>query len=172
MKKLLLLTCIIYSCGVHAQSPCTANPVFRQLDFWVGNWEAFNLKGRKAGDSKISIILDSCVVLEEWTSTGVVAGVVFAGKSFNTYNASTHQWQQTWVDNAGSATLEYLEGKFEDKKMVFRTKPFNFSKDTIAVRSLTFFDLSPDKVRQLGQISKDKGNTWVTEFDLEYRRKK
>ena len=172
MKKLLLLLCIVSSGQIHAQSACSANPVFRQLDFWVGNWEAFGPKGRKAGDSKISIILDSCVVLEEWTSTTSFNGVPYAGKSFNTYNASTHQWQQTWVDNAGTSTLEYLEGKFEDKKMIFRTKPFNFSKDTLAVRSLTFFDLGPDKVRQFGQITKDNGSTWVTEYDLEYRRKK
>jgi len=27
-------------------------------------------------------------------------------------------------------------------------------------------------VRQHGEISKDKGATWSTEYDLEYRRKK
>ncbi len=45
------------------------------------------------------------------------------------------------------------------------------AKDTMAVRKLTFFNLAKDKVRQLGEISKDKGTTWQAEYDLEYRRK-
>ncbi len=171
MKKILFIIFLFTSSELFAQTPCSANPIFRQLDFWVGNWEAYGPKGKKAGDSRISIILDSCVVLEEWTSTAAVKGLTYAGKSFNTYNASTGQWQQTWVDNSGITTTEFLEGKFEDKKMLFRTKPFAFSKDTMAIRSLTFFDLGPDKVRQLGRITKDNGATWTTEYDLEYRRK-
>jgi hypothetical protein len=56
--------------------------------------------------------------------------------------------------------------------MQFETLPFQWKKDTIAIRKLTFFNLSKDKVRQLGEISKDNGVTWKTEYDLEYRRKK
>jgi len=171
MKKILFILGILFSAESHAQSPCSTDPVFRQLDFWVGNWEAFGPKGRKGGDSKISIILDSCIILEEWTSVAPKQGQQYAGKSFNTYNAATKQWQQTWVDNAGGSTA-YLNGKYENKKMIFQTDPFSFSKDTMAIRKLTFFDLGPDKVRQLGEISKDNGGSWVTEYDLEYRRKK
>lgn len=122
---------------------------------------------KKAGDSKIELILDSCIILENWKS----ANAGYAGKSFNTFNAATGQWQQTWVDNVGGTT-EYLEGKFADNKMTFLTKPFPFSKDTMAIRRLTFSNLSTDKVRQHGEISKDNGATWSTEYDLEYRRKK
>jgi hypothetical protein len=171
MKKILLITGILFSAHVSAQSPCSTDPIYRQLDFWVGNWEAFGPKGRKGGDSKISIILDSCIILEEWTATGSVNGLRYAGKSFNSYNAATKQWQQTWVDNTGGSTA-YLNGKFENKTMVFQTDPFSFSKDTMAIRRLSFFDLGPDKVRQLGEISKDNGASWATEYDLEYRRKK
>ncbi len=150
--------------------PCS-NPVYRQFDFWIGEWEAYATNGKKAGDSKISIILDSCIILEEWTSTAVTQGLRYAGKSFNTYNATTKQWQQTWVDNAGGST-EYLEGKFNDQKIIFLTSPFPFAKDTMAIRKLTFFNLSNDKVRQLGEISKNNGISWQTEYDLEYRRRK
>lgn len=152
------------------QLPCSS-PLYRQFDFWIGEWEAFGKNGQKAGDSKISLVLDSCIILEEWTSASVNRGLRFAGKSFNTYNAVTKQWQQTWVDNTGGST-EYLEGKFENKKIILLTKPFSFSRDTLAIRRLTFFDLDMNKVRQLGEISKDNGMSWVTEYDLEYRRKK
>lgn len=169
ITTLLFLVAIV---PLQAQkSPCGSNPVYRQFDFWVGEWEAFGLKGKKAGDSKISIILDSCVVLEEWTSASKQGGITFTGKSFNNYNAATGQWQQTWVDNVGGSTA-YLQGKFENKRISFLTQPFHFSKDSMAIRRLSFFDLGPNKVRQWGEISKDNGTTWVTEYDLEYRRKR
>jgi hypothetical protein len=152
------------------KSPCGSNPVYRQFDFWVGEWEAFGLKGNKAGDSKISIILDSCVVLEEWTSASKQGGITYTGKSYNTYNASTGQWQQTWVDNVGGSTA-YLQGRFENNCITFLTAPFPFSKDSMAIRRLRFFNLGPNKVRQWGEISKDNGITWITEYDLEYRRR-
>jgi hypothetical protein len=109
--------------------------------------------------------------LEEWTSATVNRGLRYAGKSFNTYNAVTKQWQQHWVDNVGGAT-EYLEGKYEDNKIIYQTKPFQFTKDTMALRRLTFFNLGPERVRQYGEISKNNGLSWLVEYDLEYRRKK
>ncbi len=170
-KHFLLLNFLFCCCSLIAQnSPCS-NPVYREFDFWIGDWEAFATNGKKAGDSKISVILDSCIILEEWTSTAANNGFRYAGKSFNTYNASTGQWQQTWVDNAAAST-EYLMGKFETDKIIFETNPFKFSKDTTAIRKLTFFNLGKDKVRQLGEITKNNGQAWITEYDLEYRRKK
>lgn len=153
-----------------SQRQCS-KPEYRQFDFWIGEWEAFNTNGQKAGDSKISLILDSCVILEEWTSAMISRGIRYAGKSFNTYNATTNQWQQTWVDNVGGSN-EYLLGKFENNKIVYNSSPFLFSKDSMAIRKMTFTNVSSGRVRQHGEISKDNGATWATEFDLEYRRKK
>jgi hypothetical protein len=155
----------------NSPKPCTIDKVYRQFDFWIGNWEAFGPKGNKAGDSKISVILDSCIILEEWTSANKVSGLTYTGKSFNTYNSQTKQWQQTWVDNVGGNT-HYENGKFETDKIIFETAPYALSKDTMGISRLTFFNLNKDKVRQLGELSKDNGKTWAVQFDLEYRRKK
>ncbi len=174
MEKLITLIIFSFLLSVaEAQSgklPCS-RPEYRQFDFWIGEWEAFGVNGKKAGDSKISLILDSCIILEEWTSASVQQGLRYAGKSFNTYNATTKQWQQTWVDNAGG-TNEYMQGKFENSQIIFSSTPFKFSKDTMAIRKMTFTNLGPAKLRQHGEISKDNGATWVTEYDLEYRRRK
>jgi len=172
----LILTLLLFSNPSSAQklpppSPCLTDPIYRQFDFWIGDWEAFNLKGMKAGDSRISLILDSCTILEEWTNVPVPNGFGYKEKSFNTYNAATKQWQQSWTDNMGGSTF-YAFGKAEDKKIVFQTTPWPFSKDTMAISRLSFFNLGPDKVRQLGEISKDAGVSWATQYDLEYRRKK
>jgi len=171
MKKYLLLALVLIAVkSATAQKPCS-RPEYRQFDFWIGEWEAFGKNGSKAGDSKVSLILDSCIILEEWTSASINQGLRYAGKSFNTWNAASKQWQQTWVDNAGG-TNEYLIGKFENNQIIFSSKPFAVAKDTMAIRRMTFTNISPDKLRQHGEISKDEGLTWATEYDLEYRRKK
>jgi hypothetical protein len=171
MRKYLLALIIFAACkNGFTQLPC-AGEAFRQFDFWIGDWEVFAKNSKKAGDSKISLILDSCVVLEEWTSSSMAQGLRYAGKSFNTWNAATGNWQQTWVDNTG-ATTEYLEGKYADGKMTFLSRQFPYNKDTMAVRRLTFYKLPTGNVRQHGEISKNEGGNWATEYDLEYRRKK
>ncbi len=61
-------------------------------------------------------------------------------------------------------------GEAKPGELVFITHPFQFSKDTIAIRRLRFTKLENDKV-QHAEISIDEGKTWKTEYDLEYRRK-
>ena len=97
-------------------------------------------------------------------------GLRYAGKSYNTYNATTKQWQQTWVDNIGG-TNEYMLGKFENNQIIYTSTPFKFNKDTSAIRKITFTNINSTRLRQHGKISKDNGVIWATEYDLEYRRK-
>ena len=171
MKKYVLLLASVYCFQfLVAQKPCSM-PAFRQFDFWVGEWEAFSPNGNKGGDSKISIILDSCVILEEWTSASAQQGLVYAGKSFNSYNAASKQWQQTWTDNTGNTT-EFLRGEGRDGKIIYYADNVPDPKGASFMRRLTFTKLSNDKVRQFGERSDDAGKTWTTEYDLEYRRKK
>jgi len=170
MKKLLPLLLLLLSQSLFAQKPCSL-PVFRQFDFWVGNWEAFTTTGKKAGYSKISIMLDSCVILEEWTSASSQQGLTYSGKSFNMYNVATKQWQQTWVDNTGNTT-EFLRGDASDGKIVYYADKVMDPKGKPFMRRLSFTKLSDDKVRQFGERSDDEGKTWTAEYDLEYRRKK
>lgn len=172
IKKLLVyFICMCFVMELEAQGLPCSKPEYRQFDFWLGEWEAFAPTGQKSGDSKISMRLDSCIIFEEWTSASVQRGLRYAGKSFNTYNSTTKQWQQTWVDNVGGSN-EYMQGKFENNQMTFVSTPFKFAKDTMAIRRMTFINISADKLRQHGEISKDDGKAWVTEYDLEYRRKK
>lgn len=171
MKRSLLLLCftgLVFS--AIAQKPCS-DPEYRQFDFWMGEWEAFGKNGQKAGDSKISLLLDSCTILEEWTSTSVVKGLRYAGKSYNMYNAAKKRWQQYWVDNTGSIT-EYFNGHYENNKMIVETDNIKISDTAWLIQKMTFYNLGPDKVRQHGENSSDGGKTWTTSFDLEYRRKK
>jgi hypothetical protein len=146
--------------------PCSTVPEYRQFDFWLGEWEVYAVNGNKAGQSRISMILDSCIILEEWTGGGG-----FSGKSFNTWNAVKRQWQQTWVDNVGGTT-HFLSGKSEPGKITFLADNEIGRDGKTFKRKLTFYKLSDEKVRQHGERSNDGGQTWATEYDLEYRKKK
>ena len=118
MKKYLLFLITFFLIkSLSAQKPCS-RPEFRQFDFWLGEWEAFTPNGNKGGDSKISLILDSCVILEEWTSANTQQGLIYTGKSFNSDNAASKQWQQTWTDNTGNTT-EFLSGEGSSGKIVY-----------------------------------------------------
>jgi hypothetical protein len=172
MKKVFVLLGICSLIFAEAQQPpagrpCANNPVYRFFAFWIGDWEAFGPGNKKAGDSKIELILDSCVILENWTSTAQG----YAGKSMNTFNMQTGMWQQTWIDNKGGMT-EYVNSKWEKNKMIFATRNEKQKDGTFKMMRMTFTRLSDDKVRQFGESSVDEGKTWKTDFDLEYRRKK
>jgi hypothetical protein len=170
-KTFLLAAAFTVSVIIQAQSkPCSAS-VYRQFDFWLGEWEALGVNGKKAGDSKISIMLDSCIILEEWTSVSVTNGVRYAGKSYNTYNAAKKKWQQYWVDNAAGVT-EYFNGYYDDNKMIMETANEKLGDTAYQILKMTFYNLGLDKVRQHGESSGDGGKTWKTDFDFEYRRKK
>lgn len=164
---LLLLSVIVVASKAQTipPHPCSTDTMYRQFDFWIGDWNVFGAKG-KAGESHIERILDSCIILENWTSSRAN----YTGKSFNTYNATTKQWQQTWVDNSGGST-EYLRGHAEKDKMIFYADKNAGTDGKNFLRRLTFFYLDKNKVRQFGERSDDDGKTWTVEYDLEYRRK-
>ena len=169
-KYLLFIITIFFIQILSAQKPCS-RPEFRQFDFWIGEWEAFAPNGNKGGDSKISLILDSCVILEEWTSVNAQQGLIYTGKSFNSYNAASKQWQQTWTDNTGNTT-EFLRGEGSNGKIIYYADKVAGPQGKTFMRRLTFTKLSADKVRQFSELSNDEGKTWTAEYDLEYRRKK
>ena len=138
--RLMYLLLLVVGYSVSAQSlapksPCLTDPVYRQFDFWIGYWEVYGKNGKKAGDSRIEIILDSCIILENWTS----ANGGYAGKSFNTYNAVSRQWQQTWVDNRGGST-EFMEGRFDNGRMI-RTKIWKVFAPSISALSSSSFGI-------------------------------
>lgn len=167
-KATLLISATLFCLSLFSQKPCS-DIAYRQFDFWIGEWEAFATNGKKAGDSKISLLLDSCIILEEWTSATINRGIRYAGKSYNTYNIAQKRWQQYWVDNAGGVA-EYFNGHYEDKKMILETDNVKQQDGSFKIQKMTFHHLSNDKVRQHGESSVDGGKTWKTDFDFEYRR--
>ncbi len=147
-------------------APCKyaqKNPEYRQFDFWVGNWDVYGKGGALVGHSHVDLILGNCVVSENWTD--MTGG---EGKSYNKYNAPLKRWEQYWVDQYGATT--FYVGNLEGPNMVYVADGFDPSGKPQKKR-MTFFPLSPDKVRQFGEASDDGGKTWTVRYDLTYVRK-
>jgi len=168
-----LLCCLAFALAIPVYSqklPCSEGP-FRAFDFWIGEWNVYRKDGNVAGTSKISLMLDSCVILEEWTSANPQNGLIYQGKSFNAYNAASKQWQQTWVDNTGNTT-EFLRGKSMENGIIFYADQVMDPSGKSFLRRLSFTKLAHGNIRQLGERSDDQGLNWKIEYDLEYRKKK
>src|SRR5262245_25311370 len=82
----------------------------RQFDFWLGEWDVTDAKGKVAGRNRIVALHDGCVLQEVWSGTGG-----FTGTSLNAYDADRKQWLQTWVDNSGGVLQ--LAGSFTGGRM-------------------------------------------------------
>ena len=144
--------------------PCKEAPEFRGMDFWIGEWVVETAQGRPAGQSKIELVLDGCIVLENWTGQNG-----YAGKSFNLFHSDSSKWEQIWVDNQGQVTR--YEGEAKDGNIYYRTERVGpDGKKTLS--KMTFFPKGPGEVRQFGETSADGGATWTAEYDLLYKRKK
>lgn len=140
-----------------ASRPCSG-PEFRQFDFWIGEWEVYAGE-RLVGNSRVERILGSCVLLENWTGKGGSEG-----KSFNLYNAAAHQWEQTWVDNAG--LILHFKGQYDPAAKALRLAAVD--SDSVQQR-MTFYALPDGTVRQVWESAPPMGD-YKTTFDGLYRR--
>lgn len=139
-------------------------PEAQKFDFWVGEWNVYNTQETKVGESRIEKILKNGVILENW-----YGGSGVEGKSFNHYHIESKKWIQYWVDQSSGRI--YFEGNYdpEQKAIVFHERLDQGSEKPL--RRLTFFDVSPDSVRQFSQLSSDNGESWSVEYDFKYVRK-
>jgi hypothetical protein len=149
--------------GIAQQLPPCSSPEYRQFDFWKGTWDVVNPKGDTVGRSRIEQIEGGCAILENYsTARG------YSGKSINTFNSETQQWQQFWVDNRGGV-LEFV-GTLAGNELRYTGE--SKGQSGRLRHKLTFFHVSRDRVRQLWEQSSDEGRTWVIAFDGMYYRRK
>ena len=138
-----------------------AAPEYRSFDFWVGDWDAFDVDNpsKKVAHNRVDRILDGCALLEDYQS---VEGE--HGQSFTIYDASRKVWHQTWVTNRGQLLI--IEGTFEADEMVLTGVDPAAAEPTL-VRG-TWKPVSGG-VREIGVTSTDDGKTWKPWFDLVFR---
>jgi hypothetical protein len=85
---------------------------YRQFDFWVGDWDVFDVGSSiPVAHARIDPILDGCVLREEYQGTDG-----HKGQSFTIYDAARRVWHQSWVTNRGE--LLEIEGKIENGEII------------------------------------------------------
>ncbi|MBV9960375.1 MAG: tetratricopeptide repeat protein [Acidobacteria bacterium] len=143
-------------------NPCASQMEYQQFDFWVGEWVVTS-EGQTVATSSIQRIVKSCIIFENYQQADG-----YLGKSFNFYDAHLHRWRQTWVDVRGF--VSEFSGEFKDGAMRFEGES-HLADGSKVLRHMTLFKLSPDRVRQLSEVSTDDGKTWRVNYDFIYTRK-
>ena len=169
MRSILLMAAILLAAIVaRGQTYGCDSPESRQLDFWLGEWElTYQGDDGKPAKSRnrISKVLDGCAVLEEFSGA---PGTKLDGRSYSTFDRATRQWKQTWVDNTGT----YLDfaGGTSDGQVYFAREAERQGKRFR--QRMVFQDVKPDSLTWRWQRSDDGGTTWVTQWEISYRRLK
>jgi hypothetical protein len=143
-------------------SPTTCSPsAYRQFDFWIGDWDAFNADNPNKLEARLRVdsILEGCVLREDYQD---VHG--HKGQSFSIYDAPNKRWHQTWVTNRGE--LLQLNGAFLNGQMVLTGRDVKNGK----LREIRGIWKSENgNVRETAVLSLDGRKSWQPWFDLIFR---
>jgi ketosteroid isomerase-like protein len=143
-----------------AANACSA-PEFRQFDFWLGDWDAFDAgKSAMVARTRVDLVLDGCALCEDYES---VRGL--KGESLTLYDSSRKIWHQSWATNGGQ--LLVIEGKLAAGEMVLAGRDLTADGKQRRVRGI--WKPMNGGVRETAVISTDGGSTWQPWFDLIFR---
>lgn len=137
---------------------------YRQLDFWIGDWETFEADtpdGSPVASARVESIAQGCAIHELYEQAD---GLV--GDSILSHDPVRKQWQQTWLTNRGSIML--LWGNFRDGALVLEGEVHLQDGRTVMQR-ITWKE-QDDGVRESAHMSKDGGRTWAPAFDVLFRK--
>ncbi|QGY80727.1 hypothetical protein [Sphingorhabdus lacus] len=139
---------------------CT-DPVYRQLDFKIGEFKVTGIGGEPAGESKVESVLGGCLLVEHWR--GAISGF---GRAHMFFDKSDQLWRLIYVTDDG-ATM-YLSGKFQGDTLILTGE--NDLDSMVGLHRMSFSPLPDGGNRQYWELSTDKGATWTVIHDGTYRR--
>ena len=176
--RLARLRTVLAALGIALIAPAVADPVtatptsphcgaaeYRQLDFWIGDWDTFESdapSGPSIARARVEPIAQGCAIHELYEQTD---GLI--GDSILSYDPVRKQWQQTWVTNRGS--LMVLWGNFKDGVLTLEGE--SHMRDGKSVMQRISWKVQDDGVREWAVLSKDGGKTWTPAFDVLFRRR-
>ena len=146
-----------------APAAACAAPEYHQLDFWIGDWDAYDgaEPQKPVARAHVDRLLNGCVLKENYQ--GVTGG---EGQSFSIYDKTRKLWHQSWVTNRGK--LLVIEGQFQNGEMVLSGTDF-FTPTHPLIRGTWKPDPTEKGVRETAVTSTDGGSTWQPLFDLIFR---
>jgi ketosteroid isomerase-like protein len=151
--------------ALHAQTsqlPSCAAPVYRQFDFWLGEWDVFEQGGSaKEAQATVTGVEGGCGLREQYKGSGGSGG-----ESLTMYDPAAAEWQQTWVSSHGQVVV--IHGNLSGDSMIL-----SGTDHSIGASRLVRGVWKPDSlgVRETAERSSDGGKTWTPWFDLSFRKR-
>ena len=178
MKRSLIASAMLAATGAAsaqapAPPPCTA-PEFRQLDFWVGHWDAeFTNPDGTTGRGVNRITRNEygdCVIAEYFRQPGAgPGGGDFLGASYSTYDRSTRSWRQMWVDNQGGL-FDLRGGPVSGQRHSFELVNIEPRGNPPRVMRMIWEDVTQDAFLWRWQAQQADGD-WRDQWVIRYRRR-
>jgi len=145
-------------------APCSTEE-YRQLDFWVGTWNAawVDAEGNALhGTNTITRELDSCMILENFDGN---PGNNLIGHSISMYVGRMNNWKQIWMDNQGGY-LDFSGGPDEEGFHFTMERPVEAAPHL----RMIFRDITENSFEWHWQNSQDGGETWADQWHISYTR--
>ena len=147
-------------------NPC-ADPLQKQFDFWVGEWN-LTWPGDKQGEvvrgtNIIKRILDGCVVQENFSGGD---SMHLRGMSLSTYDLKSNHWKQTWVDNE-NGYLDFV-GDFSNGQMILQRDALRNGERIL--QRMVWKNISANELDWSWESSTDGGKTWQVNWPIHYKR--
>ncbi len=149
-----------------AAPACAIDPDYRQLDFLIGDWEAFRPDGQKHADVSLASALEGCVVTFAWQPVKADAQ---HGTGFFTYSRLRKSLMFLYAGNKGSETAALRsEGKDGDIGL-FIEFPSPSGKGS-AVRRMGLTLMPDGSIRETQKVS-DNGGPFKQTFEAIWKKK-
>lgn len=165
MWRIVISTVLVLSLGAQIlghdtkappQNRCSA-PEYRQMDFWLGDWDVYDNNGKLQGHNLIEKVLGGCALQEYYSD---VSGL--RATSFSMYDASRRVWNQTYLSTFG--TFISVEGYLQDKSMIMVGMHLT-NEGRMALHRMIWTPNDNGTAYQLWNYSKDGGKTWETIYE-------
>jgi hypothetical protein len=147
------------------------------FDFFVGNWKVHHqrlrelLKGSADWEQFESTVVDRSIM----GGIGNVEEMTFEkdsgrsyGTSFSIFNSKLGQWSQYWVDSNNTVLQDPMIGKFTDGVGEFFSED-EFDGRPVLARAI-WSHITENSCRWEQALSDDKGQTWETNWIMEFTR--
>lgn len=141
-------------------------PEYRQFDFWLGDWDTFEVVGdttTSTARARVDLIAGGCAVHELYEQTD---GLI--GDSILSFDPVRKVWQQTWVTNGDG--LMVLTGAFKDGAVTLEGEYHTKSGKNLPHRIT--WKREGSGVRESAVLSKDGGKTWEPAFDVLFKKRR
>lgn len=179
-RAALLLSSVLVSGPVLADSPACNTPEARQFDFWIGEWDISNRQANPAAPSSAALyptgsaemrvypVADGCGIVEHWE--GNLSWGRVLGFSLRAYDPQSETWSLllNWpAPNSGKpAAFSTLEGVFRHGRGEFFSSTTG-ADGTVTKNRFTFSDISANRYRWDAASSIDNGLSWKSTWIME-----